>query len=276
MPNIIERAPIRSCVRRGAAIDLILDRARENRSQLLFTTARGRDAVFRQSRAPVSRPGRTSPRRLEWGETDRPTASSLTTVPTWAGCGCPRRACGACFSLRTSISGRCPSLGAACASRSRTGSTTDPVDLRHDLLHSGLVTAETITACAKAAIRDLRGSINPEALPEMAVRLAPVRLAERAANGNAKHGTDALGQRQCSSRSSNKQQRSKPPWPRPPGSYGPMIFEFGAARPLAVVVAEEFPQLLRRCRCPGSHGHGGGRRAESGGCCGRTKRLAAG
>jgi hypothetical protein len=46
-----------------------------------------------------------------------------------------------------------------------------------------LVTAETITACAKAAIRDLRGSINPEALPEMAVRLAQVRLAETAANG---------------------------------------------------------------------------------------------
>jgi hypothetical protein len=48
-PDIIERAPIRSCVRRGAAIDLVLDRARENRSQLVFTTARGRDAVFWQS-----------------------------------------------------------------------------------------------------------------------------------------------------------------------------------------------------------------------------------
>jgi len=48
-PEIVERAPIRSCVRRGAAIDLILDRGRENRSQLVFTTARGRDAVFWQS-----------------------------------------------------------------------------------------------------------------------------------------------------------------------------------------------------------------------------------
>ena len=48
-PEIIERAPIRSCVRRGAAIDLILDRTRENRSQIVFTTARGRDAVFWQS-----------------------------------------------------------------------------------------------------------------------------------------------------------------------------------------------------------------------------------
>ena len=48
-PEIVERVAMRSCVRRGAAIDLVLDRARENRSQLVFTTARGRDAVFWQS-----------------------------------------------------------------------------------------------------------------------------------------------------------------------------------------------------------------------------------
>ena len=36
-------------MRRGAAIDLVLDRGRENRSQLVFTNARGRDAVFWQS-----------------------------------------------------------------------------------------------------------------------------------------------------------------------------------------------------------------------------------
>jgi hypothetical protein len=48
-PYVVERAPIRSCVRRGAAIDLVLDRGRENRSQIVFTTARGRDAVFWQS-----------------------------------------------------------------------------------------------------------------------------------------------------------------------------------------------------------------------------------
>ena len=46
---IVERQPLRSCRRRGAAIDLILQRSRENRSQLVFTTARGRDAVFWQS-----------------------------------------------------------------------------------------------------------------------------------------------------------------------------------------------------------------------------------
>jgi len=48
-PDIVERVGVRSCVRRGAAIDLLLDRARENRSQIVFTRARGRDAVFWQS-----------------------------------------------------------------------------------------------------------------------------------------------------------------------------------------------------------------------------------
>jgi hypothetical protein len=43
--------------------------------------------------------------------------------------------------------------------------------------YSWSLPAETIKACARAAIRDLRGSISPEALPEMAVRLAKVRLA---------------------------------------------------------------------------------------------------
>ena len=40
---------LRPGVRRGAAIDVVLDRGRENRSQLVFTKARGRDAVFWQS-----------------------------------------------------------------------------------------------------------------------------------------------------------------------------------------------------------------------------------
>jgi hypothetical protein len=48
-PDVVERAPVRSCVRRGAAIDLILDRGRENRSQIVYTTARGREMVFWQS-----------------------------------------------------------------------------------------------------------------------------------------------------------------------------------------------------------------------------------
>lgn len=48
-PVIVERVPLRSCHRRGAAIDVIADRSRHNRSQLVFTQARGRDAVFWQS-----------------------------------------------------------------------------------------------------------------------------------------------------------------------------------------------------------------------------------
>src|SRR4029453_15040062 len=48
-PEMGERAPVRSCVRRGAAIDLVLARPRENRSQIVFTEGRGRDLVFWQS-----------------------------------------------------------------------------------------------------------------------------------------------------------------------------------------------------------------------------------
>jgi hypothetical protein len=61
--DIVERAPLRSCVRRGAAVDLVLDRSRENRSQLIFTTARGRDAVFWQSprTRKQARPNVTAP-----------------------------------------------------------------------------------------------------------------------------------------------------------------------------------------------------------------------
>lgn len=48
-PDIVERVPLRSCTRRGAAVDIVAARARENRSQLVFTSARGREAVFWQS-----------------------------------------------------------------------------------------------------------------------------------------------------------------------------------------------------------------------------------
>lgn len=47
--DIVERVPVRSCTRRGAAIDLVLDRGRENRSQFVFTQARGRQMIFWQS-----------------------------------------------------------------------------------------------------------------------------------------------------------------------------------------------------------------------------------
>lgn len=48
--EIVERVPTRSCVRRGAAIDLVLERGRENRSQFVLTHVRGgREAIFWQT-----------------------------------------------------------------------------------------------------------------------------------------------------------------------------------------------------------------------------------
>ncbi len=71
--EIVERVPVRSCVRRGGAIDLVLDRAREHRSQFVFTRARGREVIFwqtartsKQARPAVAIPSaRASGRALE-------------------------------------------------------------------------------------------------------------------------------------------------------------------------------------------------------------------
>jgi hypothetical protein len=48
-PELVEQVVLRACERRGAAIDIVADRAREHRSQLVFTTARGREVVFWQA-----------------------------------------------------------------------------------------------------------------------------------------------------------------------------------------------------------------------------------
>jgi ERCC4 domain len=69
-PQIIEQIPIRSCQRRGVAIDLVLDRPRENRSQLVFTRIQGgREGIFWQSARTTrqARPGIRVPRRLASG-----------------------------------------------------------------------------------------------------------------------------------------------------------------------------------------------------------------
>lgn len=47
--EVVERVALRACRRRGAAIDVIADRGREQRSQIVFTRARGREMVFWQS-----------------------------------------------------------------------------------------------------------------------------------------------------------------------------------------------------------------------------------
>jgi hypothetical protein len=68
--QLIEEVPVRSCVRRGVAIDLVLDRARENRSQIVFTRLRGgREGIFWQSTRTTrtSRPGVRVPTRRASG-----------------------------------------------------------------------------------------------------------------------------------------------------------------------------------------------------------------
>ena len=72
-PEIVERVPIRSCQRRGVAIDLVLDRPRENRSQLVFTRIQGgREGIFWQTARTTrqARPGIRVPRRLAAGLTE--------------------------------------------------------------------------------------------------------------------------------------------------------------------------------------------------------------
>lgn len=47
--EIVEELPLRSLTPRGASIDIVLERARENRSQFVITQARGREVIFWQS-----------------------------------------------------------------------------------------------------------------------------------------------------------------------------------------------------------------------------------
>jgi hypothetical protein len=72
-PEILEQATVRSCRQRGVAIDLVLDRPRENRSQLVFTRIQGgREAIFWQSARTTrqARPGIRVPRRRAAGLTE--------------------------------------------------------------------------------------------------------------------------------------------------------------------------------------------------------------
>jgi hypothetical protein len=65
-PDIVEETPIRSCVRRGVSVDLVLDRYRENRSQFVITTLKGgREGIFWQTAKSnrKTRPGMRLPTR---------------------------------------------------------------------------------------------------------------------------------------------------------------------------------------------------------------------
>lgn len=68
--DVVERVPTRSCTRRGPAIDLVLDRGRENRSQLVLTRLKGgREAIFWQTPRTTkqARPGTRLPTRRASG-----------------------------------------------------------------------------------------------------------------------------------------------------------------------------------------------------------------
>ncbi len=71
--EILEDVGVLLCRRRGPAIDLVLDRPREDRSQFVITTMRGgREGIFWQTRKVVgtARPGARIPGRRASGLTD--------------------------------------------------------------------------------------------------------------------------------------------------------------------------------------------------------------
>jgi hypothetical protein len=62
--EVVEREPVRLCRRRGAAVDLVLERRSQARSQFVFTQVRGRNAIFWQTQrtAKSANPGARVPR----------------------------------------------------------------------------------------------------------------------------------------------------------------------------------------------------------------------
>ena len=68
--EIVQEVDVKTCTRRGVAIDLVLERGKENRSQFIFTRLKGgREAIFWQTArtAQESRPGVRIPgRRASW------------------------------------------------------------------------------------------------------------------------------------------------------------------------------------------------------------------
>ena len=63
--EIVDEAIVLLCRRRGPAVDLVLDRPRQARSQFVFTQVRGREAIFWQTQktARAANPGGRIPRR---------------------------------------------------------------------------------------------------------------------------------------------------------------------------------------------------------------------
>ncbi|HVL91386.1 MAG TPA: ERCC4 domain-containing protein [Actinomycetota bacterium] len=71
--EIVEEIPVRSCTRRGPAIDLLLDRGKEKRSQIVFTRLKtGREVIFWQTPKTIrtAKPGARIPARRASRVTD--------------------------------------------------------------------------------------------------------------------------------------------------------------------------------------------------------------
>jgi ERCC4 domain len=62
--EIVDEAPVLVCRRRGPAVDLVLDRPRQARSQFVFTQVKGRETIFWQTQktARAANPGGRVPR----------------------------------------------------------------------------------------------------------------------------------------------------------------------------------------------------------------------
>jgi hypothetical protein len=77
--EVLEEVPVRRCARRGRAVDLVLDRARHNRSQFVFTEPHASPSddllADRADRAPcaprTTRADRPRGRRPAAGDHDR-------------------------------------------------------------------------------------------------------------------------------------------------------------------------------------------------------------
>jgi ERCC4 domain len=68
--EIVDEALVVVCRRRGPAVDLVLDRPRQARSQFVFTEVKGREAIFWQTQktARAANPGGRVPRRRTLAE----------------------------------------------------------------------------------------------------------------------------------------------------------------------------------------------------------------
>jgi hypothetical protein len=68
--DVVEDVAVVSCRRRGPAVDLVLDRPQQYRSQFVFVEARGRPAIFWQTQkvARMANPGGRVPRRRALAE----------------------------------------------------------------------------------------------------------------------------------------------------------------------------------------------------------------